>query len=304
MQTSPRSHQLSLSLGDPFGRINMHALDWGNENARRVAICVHGLTRNAHDFDWIAPALAAEGRRVFALDMPGRGNSPKLSDPMLYGYPLYVALCAALMDNFHVREVEWIGTSMGGLIGMMLAATQPRRISKLVMNDIGARITTEGITRIMRYASSLPSGFTSKEAAVAYMRPLLTPFGIREESILQAFIDSSIRADSSGNIQLKTDPAIAIPLLSGIGTDTPIAPVDLSGLWESVTCPTLILRGEHSDLLSPETVSAMLSSNLRATTTTIAGCGHAPSLTSDTEIAEILRFLNRDSLALPSIVGF
>jgi pimeloyl-ACP methyl ester carboxylesterase len=304
MHIAPRSHHLSLSLGEPFGRINMHALDWGNEHAKRVTICVHGLTRNAHDFDFIAPVLAADGRRVFTLDMPGRGSSPWLADPMLYGYPLYVALCAAFMDNFHVREVEWIGTSMGGLIGMMLAATQSRRISKLVMNDIGARISTEGITRIVRYASSLPSIFDTKEAAIAYLRPLLAPFGIRDETILQSFIDSSITLTPEGNARLTTDPAIGLPLVSAVSADTPIAPVDVSGLWESVSCPTLILRGEHSDLLSRETVSAMLSSNLRASSITIEGCGHAPSLTNDSEIQEILRFFNRDALALPSIVGF
>lgn len=299
---SPRSHFLQLSLPEPFGSVTLHALDWGDENATRTAVCVHGLTRNAHDFDWISESLAQQGRRVFSLDMPGRGDSPWLEDPMQYGYPLYTAACIAFLDNFHLRGVEWIGTSMGGLIGMMIAATQPKRISKLVMNDIGARISAEGIARIMAYVATLPTAFADETTAFTYLRQAFAPFGITDESVWQAFLTHSIRRQADGSIVLKTDPSIAKPLLAANEASGGSA-VDLSLMWEQVSCPTLLIRGEYSDLLSAETVSAMLSANLRAETVTMAGCGHAPSLTTPAQLQAVTRFLTRDSLIPSQAVG-
>ncbi len=297
-----REHLMQFNLPEPFGKVAMHVLDWGDENSRHNTICVHGLTRQAHDFDWLARHLAENGRRVFSLDMPGRGESPWLENKMLYGYPLYVALVMAFMDNFHMRGVEWIGTSMGGLIGMMIAATQPKRISKLVMNDIGARISDEGLKRIMQYVSTLPSRFESEEAAQAYLQKAFEPFGIRDEAVLKQFMGASIKPLPEGGVMLKTDPDIAAPLLAQAeGGDT--GGVDLSSLWIEVRCPTLIIRGEESDLLSKETVSAMLSSNLRAEATTIAGAGHAPSLTTPEQIGIILRFLTKGSMIPSQAIG-
>lgn len=287
-----RSSLFTLHLPEPFGKTTIHVLDTGAENAPHTALCVHGLTRNAHDFDHLAHALAEQGWRVFALDMPGRGDSPWLEEPMLYGYPLYVAACIAFIDNFHLRGVEWIGTSMGGLIGLMIAATQPNRISKLVMNDIGARLSAEGIERITNYVSTLPSHFPTREEAERYLRTAFAPFGIREEAVWQEFIRHSIRESDGGGVTLRTDPAIAVPLVAAAQANAGVA-VDLSAMWEQVRCPALILRGEQSDLLSAETVSAMLASNLKAESATIAGCGHAPSLTTPEQIAIISRFLHK-----------
>lgn len=299
---TPRHHRVTLPLPDPFGKVVMHALDWGDENAVRTVVCVHGLTRNAHDFDVIARELAAQGYRVFSLDMPGRGDSPWLSEPMHYNYPLYVAACLAFLDNFHLRGVYWIGTSMGGLIGMMLAATQPKRIGKLVMNDIGARISAEGLARIMQYAATLPLRFADQAEAHAYLRKAFEPFGIRDEAVWDAFVEHSITPLADGGFRLKTDPAIAQPLVAAQAQGA-IAPVDLTMVWEQVSCPTLIIRGESSDLLAPETVSAMLGANLKAETVTIAGCGHAPSLTTPEQTGPVLRFLSRNTLVPQAAIG-
>lgn len=296
-----RSHLFSLNLPEPFGKITLHVLERGDVNATRTALCVHGLTRNAHDFDYIAEALADKGRRVFSLDMPGRGDSPWLDNPMFYGYPLYVSCCIAFIDNFHLRGVEWIGTSMGGLIGMMIAATQPKRIGKLVMNDIGARLSSEGLERITHYVSTLPSRFATQDEAFAYLRTAFAPFGIRDEAVWQSFLQHSIRPAPEGGVMLKTDPAIAQPLLAAAAANPGMA-VDLSAMWEQVKCPTLILRGEASDLLSKETASAMLSSNLKAESHTIAGCGHAPSLTTPEQIQAVMRFLDKGTV-IPEQLG-
>lgn len=298
----PRTHLMQFSLDEPFGKTTMHVLDWGNEGAQRVVVCVHGLTRNAHDFDVIAAQLAAQGARVFSLDMPGRGGSPWLENKMLYGYPLYVALCMAFMDNFHLRGVEWIGTSMGGLIGMMIATDQPKRISKLVMNDIGARISAGGIGRIMDYVRTLPRQFESREVADVYLRKAFAPFGIADTDVWSQFVAHSLHEEANGVVRLKTDPDIAAPLLAAMD-QTAGAPVDLSSVWEQVRCPSLIIRGENSDLLSAETANAMLAVNLKAETVTMRGCGHAPSLTTAEQIAPVVRFLSSRGNAFGRAVG-
>ena len=299
---APRTHMIKLHVPEPFGTVHINVLDWGDENAPRTVLCVHGLTRNAHDFDWIAAELATQGKRVFALDMPGRGDSPWLENPMLYGYPLYTSVCLAFIDNFHLRGVEWIGTSMGGLIGMMIAATQPKRISKLVMNDIGARLSAEGLERIMQYVASLPSRFEDEADAQAYMRKAFASFGIQDEAVWQAFIAHSTRPHPDGGLMPKTDPDIAKPLLAAAEA-TSGGPVDLVSVWEDVSCPTLIVRGEHSDLLAPETVSAMLARNIRAESVTMKGCGHAPSFTTPEQIRVIAQFLSRGNMIPEQAVG-
>lgn len=285
----PHSHTISLPLPEPFGRTTLHYMDWGNPGAAEVVLCVHGLTRNARDFDAAAQALAARGKRVLALDMPGRGESPWLADPESYGNPLYVACCLALMDNFHLRSVHWLGTSMGGIIGMAIAATQPKRIRKLVLNDIGAHLSAEGMRRIIAYVRNLPHHFETRAEADTYLRQNFSGFGITDEALWQHFINHSLR-ETEGRWKLKTDPAILTPIQRDTQNFTEIHAVDLTGLWLQIQCPTLILRGETSDLLTPETVSAMLSSNIQARAETIPGCGHAPHLSDASQIAILQRF--------------
>ena len=154
---TPRRH--SLRVPNSSESRETHELvfyDWGDVDAATTVICVHGLTRNAHDFDLLAPALAATGRRVFSLNMAGRGDSSWLADPMLYHYGTYVTDCLAVMDNFHLRGVEWVGTSMGGIIGMTIAAHHPTRIKKLVLNDIGILLSREALQRIYAYVDTMP----------------------------------------------------------------------------------------------------------------------------------------------------
>jgi pimeloyl-ACP methyl ester carboxylesterase len=287
---TPRSHLFALNLPEPFGKTELHFLDWGNTAAADTVVCVHGLTRNARDFDFAAQALAARGKRVLAIDMPGRGESPWLSEPEHYGYPLYIAACIAVMDNFHLRNVDWLGTSMGGIIGMSIAAMQPKRIRKLVLNDIGAHLSAEGLRRIIAYVRSIPRYFADRAEAEAYLRQNFASFGITEEKVWQHFIDHSLH-EENGQWRLKTDPAIITPMKRDTQDFTEIHAVDLSGMWQKVNCPTLILRGETSDLLTRETVSAMLSSNIHARAETIADCGHAPSLSNAHQIAILERFL-------------
>jgi pimeloyl-ACP methyl ester carboxylesterase len=289
----PTTHQIKLpNTTADKGTHRLAVLDWGNPNSQRVAICVHGLTRNARDFDFLAAQLAATGRRVLSISMAGRGESDWLADPMGYNYASYVADCLAVMDNFHIREVDWIGTSMGGIIGMMVAASNPRRIKKLVMNDIGALLSKEALARIYDYVRTMPAQFETRTEAEAYLRNAFAPWNITDTPIWQGFVDSSL-ITRDGALRYACDPAIAVPLAASSKNFTEVTDVNLSAIWNEVQTPTLILRGEQSDILSEETVKAMRSTNLNTESLTYPNVGHAPALMTDADTKPILQWLDR-----------
>jgi pimeloyl-ACP methyl ester carboxylesterase len=289
---TPRRHSIPVR-NNPETR-NTHELvayDWGNPDANIVTICVHGLTRNAHDFDVLAQALADTGRRVLAINMAGRGESAWLPDPMDYSYATYVADCLAVMDNFHLRGVEWIGTSMGGIIGMMIAAQQTGRIKKLILNDIGTLLSREALTRIYGYVATMPKRFATREEADAYLAETFKSFGITDPLQWQQFVDGSLLPDTDGSFRYACDPAIAQPLRAATKNFTDIDDIDLTEIWEEVRIPALIIRGAESDILSAATVHHMRLSHLRAQTVTIPDVGHAPALMSAEQIDIVKRWL-------------
>lgn len=265
--------------------------DWGNPDAVNTTVCVHGLTRNARDFDVLAEALVATGRRVISINMAGRGESAWLADPMQYNYATYVADCMALLDNFHLRKVEWIGTSMGGIIGMMIAAQPGGRIRKLVMNDIGDFLSREALTRIYDYARALPTSFENRAAAEAYLAENFKSFGITDPAQWARFVDASL-VTRDGALAYACDPAIAEPLRVATKDFTDVQDVVLTSVWEEVDIPTLLIRGSESDVLSADTVRLMRRANTRADTVTINGVGHAPALMSEDQIRTVLNWLN------------
>lgn len=294
----PRRHSLRAKnlLNDSTHAIVFY--DWGSEDAQQVVVCVHGLTRNAHDFDLLAQALAAQGKRVLALNMAGRGESDWLADPMGYNYAQYAADCLAVMDNFHLRGVEWIGTSMGGIIGMIIAAQQPNRIRKMVLNDIGTFLSKEALGRIYSYVGSMPQRFPNREAADAYLKDIFSAFGITDAGEWHRFVEHSLRMEGD-TLRLACDPAIAVPLAVASNQFQDVADINLSDLWENIHIPTLILRGALSDVLDEPTVKAMRATNTRAETAVIAGVGHAPSLMNDVQITLVCQWLMRSG-ALPA----
>jgi pimeloyl-ACP methyl ester carboxylesterase len=288
----PMRHLLAVPSSSGEGTHRIAVEDWGKPEAQRIAVCVHGLTRNARDFDMLAERLANTGRRVLALTMPGRGDSDWLADPTDYHYGTYVTDCLRVLDNFHIREVEWIGTSMGGIIGMMIAAAHPKRIRKLVLNDIGALLSKEALSRIYAYVRAIPAQFASREEAEAYLRESFAPWGIRDAALWQRFVETSLQT-REGLLRYACDPAIAVPLAAASENFTRIEDVNLSAIWQEIQVPTLILRGAESDILSEDTVRAMRSTNLKAQSMTIPAVGHAPSLMVEAEIKPILEWLDR-----------
>lgn len=287
-------HSISLPNLHDKGTHEIVFYDWGSPDAKRTAFCVHGLTRNARDFDYLAPALVARGYRVFALSMAGRGESANLENPMAYNYATYVADCVNLMSNFHMRSVDWVGTSMGGIIGMMVAAYHPERVRRLVLNDVGTFLSKEALGRIYDYVGTMPASFPDRAAAEAYLRSNFAPWGITDETHWHHLIDTSIAQNADGTWRYLCDPRIAEPLKAASGNFTQVEDVNLAEVWDKVKIPTLIIRGETSDILQEETVSAMRRINIRAETALIQAVGHAPALMSEEQTNLVANWVARD----------
>ncbi len=254
-----------------------------------IAFCVHGLTRNHHDFNVLATALTLEGYRVVGIDMPGRGESDYLDNVTGYTYPAYVADCLALLDHLNIKKVHWIGTSMGGIMGMMAAVMHPDRLQSLFLNDVGSLIPKETLEYIAEYAANPPI-FESKDAAKAYLQRVYGEFGIPNETLFDAFVNHSIMQDDEG-YRMAYDPKILDPLRAETEGFTKFQDIDLSELWAAVQHPTLIFRGENSQLLSQENAESMVADRENAWLEVIPGCGHAPSLMEEHQIKKLVNWL-------------
>ena len=272
----------------PAGFHDMAYVERGPERAARPVVCVHGLTRNGRDFDALAERLAAAGRRVVCPDVVGRGASGRLADAAGYGYPQYLADMAVLMGRLDCAELDWVGTSMGGLIGMMLAAQAGTPVRRLVINDVGPFIPRAALERLATYVGSDPH-FPDLEAAKAYYREVHSPFGALSDSEWRHLTETSVRADPAGGFRLNYDPGIAAAFKPGEMED-----IDLWAVWDRISAPSLVLRGAESDLLLSDTAEAMTGRGPEATLVTVPGCGHAPALLEDSQTDPILAWLSHD----------
>jgi pimeloyl-ACP methyl ester carboxylesterase len=271
------------NLEGPEGTHRISWLEWGDPSTATI-ICVHGLTRNAHDFDFLARALA-ENYRVIAPDMAGRGDSEYLSHTANYNYASYMTDCIGLLDHLGLESVDWIGTSMGGIIGIMIAALHPGRIKRLVLNDIGSFIPKAGLERIVAYVGDTPESFPTREAAEAHLRRIFISFGVRQEAHWEHLFRHSIK-ERGGVFTFAFDPHILDPI-----RDAPIQDIDLSELWDGVTIPALILRGEESDILTDTTAQKMIVGRQNASIHAFPGIGHAPTLLEDEQITVVKNWL-------------
>ncbi len=250
----------------------------------RTLVCVHGLTRNARDFDAIADALSAH-YRVICPDMPGRGRSEWLTVAAEYGYPLYLQDCAALIARLDVDSVDWLGTSMGGLIGMMMAAQPGNPIRKLALNDIGPYLSKVGLGRIGSYVGLDPT-FPSLDALEAAVRANYESFGPLTDDQLRKMARDSARKRPEGGWGLAYDPRIGDAFKAG-----PTEDIDLWPVWDAIRCPTLLLRGGVSDLVSHQTAEEMTRRGPKARLVEFPGIGHAPALLADDQIGVVRDFL-------------
>ncbi|MCW2243675.1 alpha/beta fold hydrolase [Azospirillum canadense] len=257
---------------------------WGRDDAPRTAVCVHGLTRNGRDFDALALDLA-DGWRVACPDVVGRGKSGWLGNPALYGYPQYCADMAALVARLGVETVDWVGTSMGGLIGLMLAAQPNSPIRRLVINDVGPFISKVGLQRIADYVGKDPV-FEDIAAVESYLRFVLMGFGRLPDEAWRHMAEHSARPRPDGRWGLAYDPGIAEAFKA-----QPMQDVDLWAFWDRIQCPVLVLRGATSDILLRETAEEMTRRGPKARVVEFANTGHAPALMTEDQIAAVRGFL-------------
>jgi pimeloyl-ACP methyl ester carboxylesterase len=268
----------------PHGFHRVAYREWGDPASSRTVVCVHGLTRNGRDFDALATALS-DRFRIVCPDMPGRGDSDWLRDPGDYVFPVYLTALTALLARIDARDLYWVGTSMGGLLGMVMAAQPDTPIRRLVLNDVGPVIEPAALLRIASYVGLDPV-FESFAALEAHIRQVSAPFGKLSDAQWTSLAASTARQDRDGRWRLKYDPGIAVPFRSAS------APADLWALWDTIRCPTLVLRGVESDLLSAQTAAAMRERGPKPKVIEFAGIGHAPTLLDPDQIAPVADFLD------------
>jgi pimeloyl-ACP methyl ester carboxylesterase len=273
-----RSHYLSC-----LGR-ELHVTTWGDPGLPAV-VAWHGLARSGRDFDDFAAALSARWH-VVCPDTLGRGLSQWAVDPAReYCLAFYVEQAEALLDALGLHKVHWVGTSMGGAIGTLAAATRLRgRIKRLVLNDNGPELAAPALARIQAYAGQ-PPAFATVSALERYFREIYASFGTLTDAQWRHLTETSLRRLPDGRVTPHYDPALALQFQHH--------PDDYSlwHAWDQLDLPVLCLRGEDSTLLTAETAQAMRERGPRAAVATIAGCGHAPALNTPEQIGLVERFL-------------
>lgn len=294
-----KSHFLGLTE-DGFHKIAY--TEWGTPHPTLPPVlCVHGLTRNGRDFDTLANHLSEQGRHVFCPDMAGRGNSDWLKNPNNYMFEQYITDMGAMIARMQSPQIDFVGTSMGGLIGMIMASMPQTPIRRLVMNDIGAQIPVKGITRLAQYAGKDPE-FKSLEEANQYFKSVYGDFGQLSEAQWLQLTEHSIREIAPGRFQTKLDPHIKrTPAKSKMVWKLLLNPqkafegtlfdVDLWQMWRKVTCPVLVIHGARSDLLLPGIIKKMQETHRETEVLEIANAGHAPALLDQAQIGFISNWL-------------
>ncbi len=284
--TEPRLNHVQC-----LGARGLHRMaywEWGDAGNPRVLVCVHGLSRQGRDFDALARALC-DHYRVVCPDVVGRGRSDWLADAAGYQIPAYVADMVTLLARLDAHELHWLGTSMGGLIGLGLASLAGTPIKRLVLNDVGPAIQYEAIARIGSYLGQ-PVRWASLDEAADYLLGISQGFGPHSRAQWLALTRPMLKAQGEGFVP-HYDPAIALPFR---GVTPEIAAAGEAALWASydrVSCPVLLLRGANSDLLTRATAEAMTQRGPRAQLREFAGVGHAPTLVAPEQVAAVRAFL-------------
>lgn len=268
----------------PHGFHRVHFTEWGSPDNPKVLICAHGLTRTGRDFDFFAAALEQD-YRVICPDVVGRGQSDWLDDKKDYTYPLYVSDMAMLIARIGAERIDWVGTSMGGLIGVFLASHSGSPIHKMVINDIGPRIPLAGLQRVAKYVGQVVA-YDSIEHMERAMRVIAAPFGNLTDEQWRHMTVHSARQLEDGRYALAYDPGIADNFKT-----LDLKDIDLWPLWDSMRCSVLVLRGEFSDVLDRADAVAMTERGPKAHLIEFPGMGHAPALMANDQIAVVRDWL-------------
>lgn len=284
-QQQPRRR--SVQCASPAGLHRIAYREWGDPRNREVLVCVHGLTRSSRDFDELARSLCPRFR-VVCPDVAGRGDSDRLADPKLYTWTQYVADMVTLVARLDVEAVNWVGTSLGGLVGMALAAQNGSPVRKLILNDAAPVIARAALERIASYVGACPV-FATLEDAEQYVRTISAPFGEHSAAQWRTLTESWVRRNDDGSWRPHYDLRIAEVFRATL----PEKDLELWPLYDAVRCPTLLIRGETSDLVSRETAAQMTRRGPKAKVVEIRGVGHAPTLLHADQIAVVRDFLHQ-----------
>jgi len=274
---------------DTRGLHRMAYWEWGDPANPRVLVCVHGLTRQGRDFDTLARALAGH-YRVVCPDVVGRGRSDWLADPMGYQIPQYVADMVTLLARVNAQTVDWLGTSMGGLIGIGVAVQAGSPLRRLVLNDVGPSIEPAALMRIGMYLG-VPARWATLDEAADAMWAISQGFGPHTRAQWLALTEPQLVREADGSYKPRYDPGVAAPFRTVTPEIAKTGETLLWQAWDRLALPTLLLRGADSDLLSHATAQAMTGRGPRARLVELAGVGHAPTLVQPEQVATVCDFL-------------
>jgi pimeloyl-ACP methyl ester carboxylesterase len=277
--------------------------EWGSPAQHEIpVICTHGLTRNGRDFDALAAYLETHSQRhVYCPDIVGRGDSDWLKDSSHYTYEQYIADLNVLIALTRAKQIDWIGTSMGGILGMLLASMPGSPIRRLVLNDVGAQIPVKALSRLSKYAGQDPE-FSSLEEAERYFKVIYADFGQLSEEKWQQLTKNSVREMTPGKFVTKIDNKIkSSPAKSKIAWQLLLNPrkalegtvfdIDLWHIWRKITCPVLLIHGSHSDLLLMDIIKKMRSIHPGTELLEVSDAGHAPALLDPAQMEVIDKWL-------------
>lgn len=282
----PEFVQRHVVCSSPSGLHRMAYTEWGDPDNPNVVICAHGYTRTGRDFDYLARALSNRCR-VVCPDIVGRGKSEWLQDKMGYGLPQFVSDMVTLIARLDVESVHWVGTSLGGMVGMILASQEKSLITRLVLNDIGPRVAGEAIRRMREFVGKAPV-FDTFEEVETYARQLSKGLGPHTDEQWRFLIEHLVhQREEDGRWEFVYDP--------GLGDAFRLAllfpSIDLWSVYDQIRCPTLAIRGAESDFLRRDEWRMMSVRGPKARLVEIPGVGHAPTLLSNYQIGLVKNFL-------------
>jgi pimeloyl-ACP methyl ester carboxylesterase len=276
------------------GLHNVAYTEWGKPDAARVALCAHGLTRQGRDFDALAVALVQRGYRVICPDLAGRGRSDWLRDPEDYQLTQYVSDVVTLLARIGVEQVDWIGTSLGGLMGIHLAALAHAPIRRMVINDVGPFLPWQALDRIATYVRKMPKSLANWHAAEAYFREVHAPYGNLGDAEWLHLTKHSLSRDQDGRYRLLVDPDISRAMRTVMFFNVSMWPQ-----WDMMRCPVLALRGQYSDLLSRQTAEEMTRRGPPTRLVEFPDCGHAPALMDFRQVGTVVKWLMQADVSKP-----
>ena len=274
----------------PAGLHRMAYKSWGDARNPNVLVCVHGVTRISGDFDDMAAALC-DRYHVVSPDIVGRGRSDRLPNPQLYQLPQYVADIVTLLARLNAKQADWFGTSMGGLIGIGLASLARNPIRKLILNDIGPALNADALQRIGSYIGQ-DMRFASFDEGAAYIKSISLPFGPHTDLQWDKLARDVLIQNGEGQWIRHYDLALAVPFQSATPESIRQSEALLWHAYDAITCPTLLVRGAHSDLLTHDVAQQMTQRGPKAQLVELVGVGHAPTFVSASQIALVANFLH------------